>query len=81
LARQAWQPWPDKTPEEIVMFLTELPIDNPRRVLYENFVDIFREIESEEIDPPFYVKPRDMQKVIVEKKVNQYAAVSDQPVQ
>lgn len=75
LTRMYWHPFPDKSAEEIVVIITELSENDPRRILYENFVPIFQEIEYENQYPnEFYTLERTAQKKVLDAKIKQYAA-------
>lgn len=69
-ARYAWLPFDDKTQEEVAMILSaRSPLDGDR-ILYENWLGIFREIENE--TPAFADMTREMQAGIVAGKVQQF---------
>jgi hypothetical protein len=71
LARYDWQPWADKTEEQKTVIITSRAPNDPERVLYENFLAIFREIEVEQ--PDFAQMTYEMQKQIVDAKVAEFA--------
>jgi hypothetical protein len=70
LARYDWQPWADKTEEQKTVIVTSRAPNDPERVLYENFLAIFREIEVEQ--PDFAQMTYEMQKQIVDRKVAEF---------
>ena len=70
LARYDWQPWADKTDEQKTVIITSRAANDPERVLYENFLAIFREIEVEQ--PEFAQMTYERQKQIVDAKVSEF---------
>ena len=71
-ARYAHKPFDDKSPEETQLIIANLSPKDPMRVLWAYFIHIFAEIEAE--DPNFYLKTYTLQKDIVAKKVDEFAA-------
>lgn len=66
-ARYAWLPFDDKSPEEAVMILaSRSPLDD-MRVLRENWLEIFKEIEEE--NPDFPDMTHKKQRAVVMAKV------------
>jgi hypothetical protein len=76
LARLDWQPWNDKTESVIITILSGLEANNPDRILYENFNRIFSEIESENVNTPFYSMTREKQGKIIDQKIEKYGQMA-----
>jgi hypothetical protein len=71
VARMGWLPFSDKSEVEVAQILAaRSPLDN-MRVLRENWLEIFREIEAEE-KTAFHLQSFDMQKKVVQKKVDEF---------
>lgn len=74
IARYDWLPFDDKSESEVAMILAgRSPLDF-QRVLRENWLEIFVEIEHENDSPQFFELEHDRQKKIVEEKVAEFKA-------
>lgn len=72
LARYDFLPFDDKTEEEVAQILAvRSPVDD-QRVLRENWLEIFIEIENENIVAPFYLMTYEKKKAVVQAKVDQF---------
>lgn len=66
--RERMRPFREKSKEEIMFILAELPPDDPKKVLYIHFEDVMDQIEEEHTSPPFYkLKPEAQRKIVAEK--------------
>jgi len=72
LARYDFLPFDDKSEEEVAQILSvRSPVDD-QRVLRENWLEIFIEIENENIIAPFYLMTYEKKKAVVQAKVDQF---------
>ncbi len=69
LARYHWLPFDDKSPEEVAMILSARSPLDPDRILYENWLTIFRMIDDEE--PGFADMTRQRQQQIIDAKIEE----------
>jgi hypothetical protein len=66
--REKLRPFREKSKEEKMFILAELPPDDPKKVLYIHFEDIMDQIEEEHTDPPFYkLEPKAQRKLVAAK--------------
>lgn len=83
-AKNKFRPFYTKSDAEAMATVAMLPANDPKRVLYVFFDDIFAEIESAErlktkeegkdkVEPRFYAMPYPEQKEIVDQKVQEYS--------
>jgi hypothetical protein len=72
MARMDWQPFADKSEQEIQTILSNRTDTDFQKVLYDNFKDIFDDIEHEFYDPQFFEMNYAEQKKVVAQKVQQY---------
>ena len=66
-ARYKFKPWDDKTDEQVSMIAAGRSTEDPARVLWENHLNIFQQIEFNH--PMFYEYNYQMQKAIVDAEV------------
>ncbi len=71
ITRLDWLPFADKSPEQITMILAVRSATDFDRVLYENWLKVFTEIEAEQMAVPFHQMTYQRQKEIVTAKVNE----------
>lgn len=74
LIRYEWLPWDDKTAEETAQIVASRSPLDPQRVLWENWAEIFRQIEQEQTAPPFHELTRALQQAAIDKKVAEFSA-------
>ena len=76
-ARYKFKPWDDKDDAQVAMIVANRAATDPQRVLWENWLSIFQEIEYK--FPGFYAMTYDLQKKHVEEEVKLIMAMIEQP--
>jgi CRISPR/Cas system-associated protein Csx1 len=69
-ASYKWLPFDEKSEEERAMILAGRSAFDSARVLYENWAEIFEEIENE--TPDFYKFTHEKQQSVIEEKVEKW---------
>ena len=76
-ARYKFKPWDDKNDEQVSMIVASRSATDPERVLWENWLKVFQEIEAK--NPMFYEMTYEKQKQIVAEQVAEITALIQQP--